>query len=61
MTIALSSLVNDYVQSASDSDDSEPTPLIVFTPEDDNTDWKKGDAAWAAAMLEKIRMFNKIH
>ena len=20
-----------------------------------------GDAAWAAAMLEKIRMFNKIH
>ena len=27
MTIALSSLVNDYVQSASDSDDSEPTPL----------------------------------
>ncbi len=40
MTIVLSSLVNDYVQSASDSDDSEPTPLIVFTPEDDNTDWK---------------------
>ena len=40
MTIALSNLVNDYVQSASDSDDSEPTPLIVFTPEDANTDWK---------------------
>ena len=40
MTIALSNLVNDYVQSASDSEDSEPTPLIVFTPEDDNTDWK---------------------
>ena len=27
MTIALSSLVNDYVQSASDSDDSEPTSV----------------------------------
>ena len=40
MTIALSNLVNDYVQSASDSEDSEPTPLIVFTPEDANTDWK---------------------
>ena len=41
MTIALGSLVNDYVQSASDSDDTEATPLIVFTPEDDTTDWKK--------------------
>ena len=40
MTIVLSSLVNDYVQSASESDESEPTPLIVFTPEDDITDWK---------------------
>ena len=40
MTIVLSSLVNDYVQSASDSDNSEPTPLIVFTPEDDTIDWK---------------------
>lgn len=40
MTIALGSLVNDYVQSASDSDDSEPQPLIVFTPDDDTTDWK---------------------
>ncbi len=27
MTIALGSLVNDYVQSASDSDDSEPKTL----------------------------------
>lgn len=40
MTIALGSLVNDYVQSASDSDDSEPKPLIVFTPDDDTTDWQ---------------------
>ena len=40
MTLVLSSLLNDYVQSVSDSDHSEPTPLIVFTPEDDYTDWK---------------------
>ena len=41
MTVALSSLVNDYLQSVSDSDDSEPTPLIVFTQDDDNNDWQK--------------------
>ena len=42
MTIALGSLLNDYVQSVSDSDDSEPKPLIVFTPDDDTTeDWQK--------------------
>ena len=41
MTVALSSLVNDYFQSVSDSDDSEPTPLIVFTQDDDNNDWQK--------------------
>ena len=41
MTIALGSLLNDYVQSVSDSDDSEPKPSIVFTPDDDNTDWQK--------------------
>ena len=29
------------LQSVSDSDDSEPTPVIVFTPDDDNTDWQK--------------------
>jgi hypothetical protein len=40
MMIALGSLLNDYVQSASESDGSEPTPLIVFTPEEDTTDWK---------------------
>ena len=40
MTIAIGSLVDDYVKSASDSDDSEPQPLIVFTPDDDTTDWK---------------------
>ena len=40
MTIVLGSMVNDYVQSTSESDGSEPTPLIVFTPEDDATDWK---------------------
>ena len=40
MTIALGSLVDDYVKSASDSDDSEPQPLIVFTPDDDNNDWQ---------------------
>ena len=41
MTVALSSLVNDYLQSVSDADDSEPTPLIVFTQDDDNNDWQK--------------------
>ena len=41
MTLALSGLVNDYLQSVSDSDDSDPTPVIVFTPGDDNNDWKK--------------------
>ena len=41
MAVALSGLVNDYLQSVSDSDDSEPTPVIVFTPDDDNTDWQK--------------------
>ena len=41
MTVALSSLVNDYFQSVSDSDDSDPTPLIVFTQDDDNNDWQK--------------------
>lgn len=40
MTFILGGLLNDYVQSTSESDGSEPTPLIVFTPEDDNTDWK---------------------
>ena len=41
MTVALSGLVNDYLQSVSDSDDSVPTPLIVFTTDDDNSDWQK--------------------
>ena len=42
MTIALGSLLNDYVQSVSYSDDSEPKPLIVFTTDDDTTeDWQK--------------------
>ena len=41
MTVALSGLVNDYLQSVSDSEDSDPTPLIVFTQEDDNSDWQK--------------------
>ena len=41
MTVALSGLVNDYLQSVSDSDDSEPKPLIVFTTDDDNSDWQK--------------------
>lgn len=41
MALALSGLVNDYLQSVSDSDDSDPTPLIVFTQEDDNSDWQK--------------------
>ena len=40
MALGLSGLVNDYLQSVSDSDDSEPTPLIVFT-QDDNNDWQK--------------------
>ena len=41
MTVALSSLVNDYLHSVSDSDDSDPTPVIVFTQDDDNSDWQK--------------------
>jgi hypothetical protein len=41
IALALSGLVNDYLQSVSDSDDSDPTPLIVFTQEDDNNDWQK--------------------
>ena len=36
MALALSGLVNDYLQSVSDSDDSDPTPVIVFTQDDDN-------------------------
>jgi hypothetical protein len=38
IALALSGLVNDYLQSVSDSDDSDPTPLIVFTQEDNNND-----------------------
>ena len=41
MALALSGMVNDYFQSVSDSEDSDPTPLIVFTQEDDNSDWQK--------------------
>jgi hypothetical protein len=41
MTVALSGLVNDYLQSVSDSDDSDTTPVIVFTTDDDNSDWQK--------------------
>ena len=36
MALALCGLVNDYLQSVSDSDDSDPTPVIVFTQDDDN-------------------------
>lgn len=38
MAVALIGLVSDYLQSVSDSDDSDPTPVIVFTQDDDNTD-----------------------
>ena len=41
MALALSGLVNDYFHSVSDSDDSEPFPVIIFTQDDDNTDWQK--------------------
>ena len=41
MAVALSGLVNDCLHSVSDSDDSDPTPVIVFTQDDDNTDWQK--------------------
>ena len=42
MTIALGGLLNDYVQSVSDSDDSEPKPVIVFTQDDDTIEeWQK--------------------
>ena len=43
MVLALGGLVNDYLQSVSDSDDSEPSPVIVFTPDDDNNDWQKDE------------------
>ena len=29
------------VTGTGDSDDSESTPVIVFTQDDDNTDWQK--------------------
>ena len=41
MALALSGLVNDYLQSVSDSDDSDPSPVIIFTQDDDTTDWQK--------------------
>ena len=41
MAVVLSGLVNDFFQSVSDSDDSDPTPVIVFTQDDDNNDWQK--------------------
>ena len=41
IALALSGMVNDYFQSVSDSEDSDPTPLIVFTQDDDNNDWQK--------------------
>ena len=51
MALALSGLVNDYFHSVSDSDDSEPTPLIVFTQNDDNNDWQKDEP------IKKIGVF----
>ena len=41
MALALSGLVNDYFHSVSDSYDSEPSPVIIFTQDDDNNDWQK--------------------
>ena len=41
IALALNGLVNDYLHSVSDSDDSEPSPVIIFTPDDDTTDWQK--------------------
>lgn len=41
MALALSGLVNDYLHSVSDSDDSDPSPVIIFTQDDDNNDWQK--------------------
>ena len=41
MALALSGLVNDYLQSVSDADDSDPSPVIIFTQDDDNNDWQK--------------------
>ena len=51
MALALSGLVKDYFHSVSDSDDSEPTPLIVFTQNDDNNDWQKDEP------IKKIGVF----
>ena len=51
MTVALSGLINDFLQSVSDSDDTEPTPLIVFTQDDDNNDWQKDEP------IKKIGVF----
>ena len=41
MALALSGMVNDYFHSVSDSDDSDPSPVIIFTQDDDNNDWQK--------------------
>ena len=41
MALALSGLVNDYLQSVSDADDSDPSPVIIFTQDDDNNVWQK--------------------
>ena len=41
MALALSGMVNDYFHSVSDSDDSDPSPVIIFTQDDDTTDWQK--------------------
>ena len=43
MAIAVGSLASDYLQSISDSDDSESSPLIVFTPDDDTSEWNVED------------------
>jgi hypothetical protein len=41
IALALNGLVNDYLHSVSDSDDSDPSPVIIFTQDDDNNDWQK--------------------
>ena len=41
IALALNGLVNDYLHSVSDSDDSAPSPVIIFTQDDDNNDWQK--------------------
>ncbi len=38
LTVVLADMLGDYTHSADDSDESAPSTVIVFTPDDDVTD-----------------------